>query len=229
VSKALKEIGFEQYYQAEATGWVLYLEGSTDLAMLQAFAQRLGHPATAALERPFVHYVGNQPSKARDHFYGLREAKPDLIGCAIYDRIATRLSEDPSLREEMWTRRELENYLCQRETLLAFAEAQGREQHGNLLGAAWSASMQDAIDAIEAAFKALGKPDPWGGDVKASDDFLEPLFAKFYESLKLPNLMRKTDFHTLAPFVPVDAIDAEIASKLDLIVEVERLARPRRD
>jgi energy-coupling factor transporter ATP-binding protein EcfA2 len=101
VSKALKEIGFEQYYQAEATGWVLYLEGSTDLAMLQAFAQRLGHPAQAALERPFVHYVGNQPSKARDHFYGLREAKPDLIGCAIYDRIETRLSEDPSLREEM--------------------------------------------------------------------------------------------------------------------------------
>ena len=30
VLKALREIGFEQYYQAEQTGWVLYLEGSTD-------------------------------------------------------------------------------------------------------------------------------------------------------------------------------------------------------
>ncbi len=27
VTKALKEIGFEHYYQAEETGWVLYLEG----------------------------------------------------------------------------------------------------------------------------------------------------------------------------------------------------------
>jgi len=29
VSKSLKSIGFEHYYQAEITGWVLYLEGST--------------------------------------------------------------------------------------------------------------------------------------------------------------------------------------------------------
>ena len=28
VLKALKEIGFDQYYQAEQTGWVLYLEGA---------------------------------------------------------------------------------------------------------------------------------------------------------------------------------------------------------
>ena len=41
VRKALAEIGFDQYYQAEQTGWVLYLEGSTDLAILQAFASAL--------------------------------------------------------------------------------------------------------------------------------------------------------------------------------------------
>ena len=43
VRKALADIGFEQYLQAEQCGWVLYLEGSTDLAMLRAFAERLGH------------------------------------------------------------------------------------------------------------------------------------------------------------------------------------------
>lgn len=36
VLKALKEIGFDQYYLAEQKGWVLYLEGSTDLAILRA-------------------------------------------------------------------------------------------------------------------------------------------------------------------------------------------------
>ena len=58
--KALREIGFDQYYQAEQTGWVLYLEGATDLSILLAFARRLGHErALLALARPFVHYVGN--------------------------------------------------------------------------------------------------------------------------------------------------------------------------
>jgi len=65
-SQVLKEIGFDQYLQAEQTGWVLHLEGSTDLAILRAFAEKLGHPARAVLERPFVHYVANQPGRARD-------------------------------------------------------------------------------------------------------------------------------------------------------------------
>src|SRR5207247_5854337 len=66
--KSLKEIGFDQYYQAEQMGWALYLEGATDLAILQAFAERLDHPARALLERPFVHYVCHQPPSARNHF-----------------------------------------------------------------------------------------------------------------------------------------------------------------
>ena len=61
VLKALRDISFEHYYLAEETGWVLYLEGSTDLAMLRAFARVLNHPAQKQLERPFVHYIGNQP------------------------------------------------------------------------------------------------------------------------------------------------------------------------
>lgn len=62
VMKSLEDIGFEQYYQADQTKWVLYLEGSTDLAILRAFAERLDHKSAKDwLARPFVHYVGNQP------------------------------------------------------------------------------------------------------------------------------------------------------------------------
>lgn len=109
--KSLKEIGFDQYYQADQTGWVLYLEGSTDLAILRAFAQVLGHPAAAVLERPFVHYVQNQPGKARDHFYGLREARPDLVGFALFDRLDLLLDPNPHLEQRMWRRREIEKSL----------------------------------------------------------------------------------------------------------------------
>ena len=77
VLKSLNEIGFDHYLQAEQEGWVLYLEGSTDLSVLQAFAHRLGHErAVEALQRPFVHYVGNRPQVARSHFHGLRGGVP---------------------------------------------------------------------------------------------------------------------------------------------------------
>ena len=70
VRKALTEIGFEHYYQAEQTGWVLFLEGSTDLAILKALAKRLDHSGAAeALARPYVHYVGNQPRAAQERFH----------------------------------------------------------------------------------------------------------------------------------------------------------------
>jgi hypothetical protein len=226
VLKALRDIGFENYYLAEETGWVLYLEGSTDLAMLQAFASALDHPAREHLERPFVHYIANQPRKAQEHFHALREAKKDLTGVAIYDRLDANLPDDSRLAQRMWTRRELENYLCQRETLLRFAEDQGRRQQGELFGAAWRTAMEEAIRQVESALRTLGK-DPWSADIKASDEFLEPLFKRFFENLKLPNLMGKTDYHALAAFVPKEAIDGEIRQVLDAIVAVASAARPR--
>jgi ABC-type nitrate/sulfonate/bicarbonate transport system ATPase subunit len=225
--KALKEIGFEHYVQAEETGWVLYLEGSTDLAILRAFASLLDHPARAALERPFVHYVANQPGQARHHFHGLREGKTDLVGLALYDRLDGGLQNDPNLTQETWRRREIENYLSQRSTLLAFAESQGRALHGDLFAASWREAMGTAIDEIAAALAALGKPDPWSADIKASDEFLDPLFRKFYERLHLSNLMRKTDYHTLAPHVAERDIDTEVREKLDGIAAVAARATPR--
>jgi ABC-type taurine transport system ATPase subunit len=226
VRKALKEIGFEQYLQAEDVGWVLYLEGSTDLAILRAFAAKLEHPARAHLERPFVHYVANQPSKAQAHFYGLREAKPSLVGVALYDRLEPAPPTDPNLVQHMWRRREIENYLCQKASLLAWAEAQGREQQGELFAASWRGTMEQAIGEISAALAALGKPDPWSPDIKTSEEFLDPLFRRFYEALNLPNLMRKTDYHTLAPFVSALELDDEIREKLDAIVEVSGRVEP---
>ena len=99
--KSLKEIGYEDYFQSEQTGWVLYLEGSTDLEILRGFAERLGHPAGEVLQRPFVKYV-QQPQKARDHFYGLQEAKPDLRGMLLLDRQDRELLTGDILRGYAW-------------------------------------------------------------------------------------------------------------------------------
>lgn len=225
VLKALRDIRFDQYYLAEEAGWVLYLEGSTDLAMLRAFTIKLNHPARQHLERPFVHYVANQPRKAQEHFHALREAKQDLAGIAIYDRLETNLPDDPMLAQRMWKRREMENYLCQPKTLLEFAEDQGRQQ-GELFGTTWREAMEEAIKQVKNALQTLGK-DPWSADIKASDEFLAPLFKQFYQSRNLPNLMSKTNYHTLASFVPKDEIDPEIGQALDAIAAVASAARPQ--
>ena len=87
VKKALESIRMADYFVAEQAGWILYLEGSTDLAILQRLAQRLDHPAKKILAaRVPVYYVGNnKPQSARDHFHGLREAKVDLQGIALFE------------------------------------------------------------------------------------------------------------------------------------------------
>jgi len=231
VLKALAEIGFDQYYQAEQTGWVLYLEGSTDLAILQAFALSIGHPAARYLERPFVHYVANKPQRARDHFFGLREAKKDLAGLAIYDRLDREMQQPPGLWEIMWNRREIENYLCYPEVLLTYATASAqKDQPGPLFAAAEAhkrqAIMQDCINDLVLPVALRNRDDRWWSDVKASDEFLDRLFDAFFKRLGLPNLMRKTDYHVLAELVPEGLIGPEVIEKLDSIVKVAQDARP---
>ena len=138
---------------AEESGSVLYLEGSTDLVILRAFARALGHPAQECLERPFVHYVLNQPQKARDHFYGLREAKADLAGFAICDRLDLSLPADPNLEQRMWQRREIENYLCSRDVLKRGGEAMVHHQV-QAVGLRLSALLLRG-DLFEVAFEEL--------------------------------------------------------------------------
>ncbi len=235
VLKSLKDIGYDQYYQAEQTGWVLYLEGSTDLAILQKFAEKLEHPAINELEKPFVHYIGsNQPKQARRHFYGLREAKSDLIGVAIFDRLEREIQPDGPLHEVMWERREIENYLCYPETLLAYAEnLEERDLPGPIFASLNNTErarrreyMDSFIQDLVPRVALRDCQDQWWYDVKASDNFLDRLFEMYFAKLGLPNLMRKSDYHVLASFVPEELLVDEIREKLDIILYVAKSASP---
>lgn len=230
VLKALREIESDQYYLAEQTGFVLYLEGSTDLAILHAFAATIGHAAREALDRPFVKYFQNQPKKAEDHFFGLQEGKDDLVGFALFDADAPQVQDKGHLRQHKWRRREIESYLCQRETLMGYAEAFAREQAAGPLFdesevARIRRAMEETIDEIEDALEKLDK-SPYSPDTKVSDEFLAPVFKKFFSALELPNLMNKSDYHELARFVSKDDIDEEVETVLDGILEVFQKACP---
>ena len=232
VQKALNGISFDQYYLAQQTGWVLYLKSSTDLAILQAFARRLGHERSIrALDRPFVKYVHNQLTAAQRHYRGLCEALPVLRGVALFDRLESEGSDNPPIECLTWTRGEIENYVCSLATLEAYATGTAEDASAGPLFAASEVSrrqkaMRDAIAEVESALKALGKPSPWSDNIKASEEFLDPVFASYFKRLDLPNLMARKSFYELAEYVPETEIDPEIHEKLDAIADVAEIATP---
>lgn len=234
--KSLLSIGFEHYLQAELRGWVLYLEGSTDAAILACLAARLDHPARHVLSGAYVDYLdNNSPPDAQRRFHGLREAVPHLRGLALFDRLPGSLPTDPVLQMLCWERREIENYICTCEALLAWAAADGRVpeaiEGADLVEQAHAQrrvqAMESAIARIESSLADLGKPSPWDGDLKVSDEFLDPLFARYHDTLGLPStLMRKKQYYELADFVPLAQIAPEVVVKLDAIAATAAAAQP---
>ncbi len=228
VMKALTDLGWDQYYEAEQTGWVLYVEDSTDLAILKAFARILDHPAQSLLEMPFVHYVStNLPQKSRDHFNGLREAKNDLVGIAIFDRLDRQLQPTENLNEIMWEKREIENYFCTKDVLNAWA---AHDIADDLFGLAERDNRQQLMERAIAEVTHLLEIDeksPWSPDVKASDEVLDRIFRVFFKEMKLPLSFRKREYHLLTGFLSKQQIDPEVIEKLDAIVAIAGRAKPK--
>ncbi|MBS1873973.1 MAG: AAA family ATPase [Acidobacteria bacterium] len=231
VRLALNTVRYDQYYLAEQNGWVLYLEDRTDLDILRAFAERLNHPAQAALRSPFMVPIGNQPNEGRRHFNAIVEAKPDLEGYLLVDRDAPDLQSRDNLLEKKWTRREIENYICQPETLEAFASEFGQSRAGGPLfeeadAAKAAAIMRQSVTDRVTPAALRDRNDPWWSAVKASDDFLDLVFSDFFKQLGLRMEFRKADYHRLVRHIPDEQLAPELTEVLDAIFQVSRRARP---
>jgi predicted ATPase len=219
VLKALKDIGFEHYMQAEQVGWVLYLEGSTDLAILQAWARLLSHPVQAVLGKPFVHYLNtNVPSQARVHFNAVKEANPRLIGVALFDRLEVQpQGVQEGLTDMQWSKREIENYFATPEVLLAFAQG---EFVDDLITASEAqsrvAAMQEAMNEVATALQTLGE-ELWSPDRKASEQVLPQVFKRYFEKTRDNRIPSKGMYYALIDFQRPEAVDVEVREKLDLI------------
>ena len=150
---------------------------------------------------------------------------------ALFDRLESEPPDIFPVECLIWERREIKNYVCSRTTLEAYATATATDAApGSLFATAEVEKRQNAmgqaIEEVESALKTLGKGSPWSADIKASDDFLIPLFKSYFEALGLPNLMAKKNFYELAEHVPDSEIDPEISEKLDAIVRVAERATP---
>jgi len=222
VRKALALLGYEEFLKAEISRWVLYREGTTDLETLQLLAAKLKHPAAEHLERPFVCYVLNQTNKAHAHFFGLREAYPELKGIAIYDGSPDVVLSQSTLEQMKWTRRELENYFCSPDLLRRWVEKDRLSL--DLFGLAdfqrRRQAMEQAIleNTIPVAVNDL-KHTFWKTN-KVRDEYLPSVFGAFFKKLGLPNSMNKSDYSQLAALPSPDEIDHEIVAGLDRIANI---------
>ena len=138
IRNALKHYGAEHYVRALERGYVLYVEGGTDLAVLQALARRLGHrvadlwdqrinafyvqdnyPAPDDLKAELERVEGGFGVTPRKHFFALREMIPGLRGLAILDGDggARSDSDEGGLAVVYWKRYEVENYFVTPEVL----------------------------------------------------------------------------------------------------------------
>ena len=229
VKKALESIRMADYFLAEQKGWMLYLEGSTDLAILRRIAERLDHPAKKYLTDsvPVIYLGSNKPQEARDHFQGLREAKSDLVGYALFDRLDRDLHQTSQLTERAWEQREIENYLVTPESLKAFVVRGLRDD--DLIEQAERAHrlaiLKGCVLELVSALGLTGKPDPWGGDIKVTDDFLDPLFKLFYDRLGTPQQTFKRDYQGLADAIPLNELSNEVTKKLDDLATVAMRAQ----
>lgn len=144
ILNSLKHFGAEHYVKARTRGYVLYVEGSTDVDMLRGFAEALKHPVAAIWdERINSFYVQNNYPKQdmqaelerveggfgitpREHFNGLHKLLPDLQGLAILDNDGQDRQDrdEGALKTRYWRRYELENYFITPELLRNYANAQ---------------------------------------------------------------------------------------------------------
>lgn len=143
IRNSLKHFGAAHYVKARERGYVLYVEGGTDVDILRAFAERIDHPVKDIWdERVNSFYVqNNYPESSVDselerveggfgvtpsaHFNGLRKLLADLRGLAILDNDGwgRTESDDGALKVCYWKRYEVENYFVTPDLLRKFALA----------------------------------------------------------------------------------------------------------
>jgi len=216
--KSLRIIGFDEYFLAHQNGWILYLEGTTDLLILKKFAKKLNHPVLPLLENCFYKTINcNDPNEARKHFSGLKDAKKDLTGLAIYDNILNPLNTMEGLLETKWIKNEIENYFFNKGMFMDWATGKVSE---DLFGPVEAQQRQEAMtkaldDILPGAAKRDENNEYWS-KAKASEE-IEKIMKAFYIYLGQKGDTSKGKYFELITYMPKEIIDGEVTEKLDFI------------
>lgn len=165
IRNTLKHFGAEHYVKARERGYVLYVEGGTDIDMLHALADLLGHPVAdiwderinsfyvqnnypvQSLEAELERVEGGFGITPKDHFFALREMIPRLKGLAILDNDGRSRADSNlgGLNTVYWRRYEAENYFITPDVLRRFVT----EQYGDMtLFGGFQAETEEVLERL---------------------------------------------------------------------------------
>ncbi len=207
VREALKRVTTTHLLLGEETGAVLYVEGETAERILTEWVRILDHPAREFFKRPFVYWLGGRSLReAREHYFAMRAAFPDLRGICLLDGDNRDEPDEETTKAGLtvlrWRRYEIENYLLQPDAIARFVD---------------SPSMESEIH------REFRKQVPQGADLfgdhvslvrlKASNEFLIPLLERVGKDTP------KRDLHLLAAVMQAEEVHPEVREKLDRIAE----------
>lgn len=217
LKKALIEIPYSEYLSAEQTGTILYLEGTTDLEFLRAFAEVLQHPVREKLERPCVKYLnGNDMDLARSNFNGLKEALPDLRGLILTDNLQKIHEMPPGLVHMQWERNEIECYLPLPHVLERYF-AGATPDSPSLFETQTMGTLKRIIEDQTPPAALRDMQDDFWKETKISDKWLGTVLKKYYAELGLPVQINKGDYFLFARHARPEELDKEIIKKLDIL------------
>ena len=219
---SLRVLSNADIMQAMGARGVLYVEDYTDIDILRAWAETLGHRAAALLNtelmwKPVVFQAqeGRPGIRARDHFEAMRLARTDVPGLELRDGDARPAVEDTEitgagLQRLRWRRYEIESYLVHPDALARFVTAEvGADSAGPHLEdmlAYWRDQFPPAV-----AREPLGDHE-YLNVTKARTRLLPPLL----EAAGLHGLPY-TRYHEIAQAMPPEEIHPEVPEKLDAI------------
>ena len=219
---SLRVLSNADIMQAMGARGVLYVEDYTDIDILRAWAETLGHRAATLLNtelmwKPVVFQAqeGRPGIRARDHFEALRLARTDVPGLELRDGDARPAVEDTEitgagLQRLRWRRYEIESYLVHPDALARFVTAEvGADSAGPHLEdmlAYWRDQFPPAV-----AREPLGDHE-YLNVTKARTRLLPPLL----EAAGLHGLPY-TRYHEIAQAMPPEEIHPEVPEKLDAI------------
>lgn len=228
---SLRVLSNTDLMQAMGARGVLYVEGYTDMAILRAWAARIGHRAdkllaTEIMWKPAAFQTrregrGSGGFEAREHFDALQLARGDLPGLMLLDGDARKEIADTEitgegLQRRRWRRYEIESYLLHPDALARFVE--------NAVGAAAGPHVEDMLAWWRDKFPPAVVRAPLGDHVfldetKARTRLLPPLL----EAAGLHGLPY-TRYHEIAAAMRPEEIHPEITEKLDDICRAFRVA-----
>jgi predicted ATPase len=128
VREALKRLTNMDILSAERAKGILYVEGETDINLLREWAVVLNHEAKRLFSKGLFWYTmnGRNPQEAKNHFFALREVKPDIKAVILLDGDNRTYYDHDVGADNMtvlrWKRYEAESYLLHPIALARYVE-----------------------------------------------------------------------------------------------------------